>query len=514
MKLCRTCQRRYIDAQATCPLDDTRLVATTGAPASPQVGRVLGSYRLIGLLAEGAMGSIYIGAHTRLNRHVAIKVLRPELANRKDTIARFFEEARTVNRLEHPNIVQSIDLVEDVVDGAYCVLELLRGPNLKMRLDGGPQPLDSVIQVGAQIADALGAVHALDIVHRDLKPENLILVSRDGRDDFVKLIDFGVAQISHEAASGKPFGTAAYMAPEQAAGQRVDGRADLYSLGVILFEMATGRHPFPSRNDHEYEMRHANDAAVRPSRLRDGMPLELESIILRCLAKRPQQRYSSAAELAAALRAVDISVVVPTKRPTSRWLVGALAVAAAGAAAAYVVPRYVTTEAPAAHAASNPATAARPSPVPSPRPSSPIPSSPIPSSPVPSSPPPSSSDPSPSSPDASPAAPSASATVAVDFVSLPAGARVFREGETIPLGTTPFTVELPRSDHAMRVRFELAGYEPVEQDVALTAPIKIQTPLEKLPPAVPVRGSHPAPKADHPAPHPANREGVLDPFAK
>jgi homoserine dehydrogenase len=290
------------------------------------------------LLGEGGMGSIYIARHSGLGRVVAIKTLRPELANRKDNVARFFQEAHTINALKHPNIVESLDLVEDVVDGAYCVLELLRGPDLKARLASGPLPIDSAVRIGMQLADALGKVHAIGVVHRDLKPENLILIERDGREDFVKLIDFGIAQIGHQGAG--VFGTAAYMAPEQAAsGATVDRRADVYSLGVILFEMVTGRHPFPSQTDSAYLIAHADTKVPRPSKLSSRCPPALEAVILRCMEKNPDARYASADQVAAALRVID-------SRATSGGRAGVIAAglvlaAGAGVAAFLVLPQYL-----------------------------------------------------------------------------------------------------------------------------------------------------------------------------
>src|SRR5213075_1304031 len=137
MRTCPACHREYIDTQGACPLDQQALGIASSGKTPAGVGRVIGQYRLVCLLGEGGMGNIYIGAHTRLNRYAAIKLLKPELQHRKDAIARFFEEARTVNKIKHPNIVESIDLVEDVVDGAYCVLELLHGPSLKRKLLDG-----------------------------------------------------------------------------------------------------------------------------------------------------------------------------------------------------------------------------------------------------------------------------------------------------------------------------------------------------------------------------------------
>ncbi|MDQ3337092.1 MAG: serine/threonine protein kinase [Myxococcota bacterium] len=469
-----------MDALEACPLDQAQLDPPTGEEPPPGVGRVIGSYRLVCLLGEGGMGNIYVGAHTRLNRFAAIKLLKPELQNRHDAIARFFEEARTVNRIKHPNIVESIDLVEDVADGAYCVLELLHGPSLKRRLLDGRLPPDSAIRVGAQIADALHAVHALDIVHRDLKPDNLILIDRGGRSDYVKLIDFGVAQMGNDDASGMPFGTAAYMAPEQAAGERVDGRADVYSLGVLLFEMVTGIHPFPSTNDNEYVLRHADDTPPRPSKvlLEEQIPRELDAVILRCLEKRPKDRYPSAAAVAIALRAIDVT---PRKRRTG--LVIALgALAGAGIGAALIVPELLAKEPREAVAA--PVEAPAPVPAPMPKPDEPAP------------------------------APAQPETVTLKFVSTPSGAKVFRKGESVALGVTPFETTLVRASRTAAVHFELDGYEPMEVDASLAKSENISVTLDKLAPT-PVALDKPRTR-DKPAKtgkKPLQREGVMDPFA-
>jgi serine/threonine-protein kinase len=461
-----------------CPLDQAALDQPSGQKPPPGVGRVLGSYRLICLLGEGGMGNIYIGAHTRLNRYAAIKLLKPELQNRRDAIARFFEEARTVNRIKHPNIVESIDLVEDVVDGAYCVLELLHGPSLRRRLEDGRLPLDSAIRIGAQIADALHGVHALDIVHRDLKPDNLILIERGGRKDFVKLIDFGVAQMGTDDASGMPFGTAAYMAPEQAAGERVDGRADVYSLGVLLFEMVTGIHPFPSTNDNEYVLRHADDTPPRPSKilLDAQIPKELDQIILRCLAKKPQERFPTAAAVAVALRAIDVT---PKKKRTG--LVIALGtLAGAGIGAALIVPDLLEDKAREAVAAPAPP----PAPVPTPDP------------PKVEEPP----------------APVQPETVTLKFTSEPPGAKVFRQGESVALGITPFETTLVRAGNSTPVRFELDGYESMEVDASLEKSENISVTLDKIPTPVAL-DQKPRPRDKPAKKKPLQREGVMDPFA-
>jgi serine/threonine-protein kinase len=481
MKSCPSCKRKFVDGEGTCPLDDSRLAPAKGE--LPQgLGKQLGQYRLICQLGEGGMGNIYIGRHVTLGRCVAIKVLRQELTTRKDAVARFFQEANTINRLHHPNIIESIDLVEDVADGAYCVLELLRGPDLKTRLAGGQLSIESVLDIGAQIGDALAAVHALGIVHRDLKPENLILIDKDGRPDHVKLIDFGIAQIGEHGA-GVALGTAAYMAPEQAAGSAVDGRADVYSLGVLLFEMVTGRHPFPSKTDGEYVMRHADERPPRPGKLAPRCPPVLETVILRCLEKQPTERYPDAATVAKVLRAID-----PRTRQKSsvagKLVAGVLITGAVGAGAFYVVTTYLKPETRSASAA--PAKVAV----------APTPIAPAPPPPAPVEAP----------------APAAPSIVDIDVVSTPPGAKAYRLGETVPLGTTPFTVQLPRSDTPIQIRFDLSGYEAKQVEVPIAATMEIDVSLVKT-----KLTAHPAAPSPPPTVKPkgkVSREAVMDPFAQ
>lgn len=440
---------------------------------------------LVAQLGEGGMGTIYVGRHTGLGRYVAIKVLRPELASRKDNVARFFQEAHTINRLRHPNIVESIDLVEDAIDGAYCVLELLKGPDLKTRLARGPLPIDSAIRIGVQLADALGAVHALGVVHRDLKPENLILIQRDGRDDTVKLIDFGVAQIGADDAS--VVGTAAYMAPEQATPLLpVDRRADVYSLGVLLFEMVTGRHPFPSATDGEYILRHAEDKPPRPTKLASRCSQALEDIILRCLAKDPDDRFSDAAQVATALRLVKPRAAGPRVMP----IVVAGVVLAGGAAGAYVFFHKDEQPTPAPAVAQS----AQPKVTEGEAPGQPAP------------------------PEAAPA-PAAPQIVEISIVSSPAGATVYRMGETVALGVTPFTVSLPRSDTPTHMRFEHAGYaaKTIEVPIAESLEIDVNLTREATPDnarAVRLKTKPSSTQQSGEKPKKLQREGVIDPFAK
>jgi eukaryotic-like serine/threonine-protein kinase len=486
----------FIESEDTCALDETRLVNEAGkAPVG--VGRLLGSYQLVCLLGEGGMGNIYVGRHMQLHRYVAIKLLRPELAKRKDDVARFFHEAHTINRLRHPNIVESIDLVEDVVDGAYCVLELLKGDDLKTRLARGALPIESAIHIGVQLADALGKVHALGVVHRDLKPENLILIERDGRDDFVKLIDFGIAQIGSFGDNGI-VGTAAYMAPEQGVENApVDRRADIYALGVLLFEMVTGRHPFPSSTDSEYLVRHADTPPPKPSKLL-RCPPALEALILRCLDKNPERRYATADQVAATLRMID-----PRSRGAGRiaWFAVALLLAGGAAGAGYVlVPQYLAGTQ--AEAKVEPAPLAQETPKVEP-PVEQVTVEPIEVAPTETT------------TEAGPA------IVEIGIESAPPGASVYRAGETVALGVTPFTVPLSRSDKPVKMRFEKAGFQPKVIEVPIAASLEIEVTLAKHREPAAAKSSV---RIRKPTPKPATdtkqktqtlqREGTIDPFAK
>jgi serine/threonine protein kinase len=488
MNTCSSCQRSFVDDLRVCPLDGGGLVSRPGLPPE-NLGRVLGTYRLVGLLGEGGMGTIYIGAHTRLDRYVAIKILRPELARRHENVARFFDEARTINGLAHPNIIESIDMVDDPVDGAYCVLELLRGPSLKELLADGALPIGAAIHIAVQLAGALSAVHAQGIVHRDLKPDNLILVERDDDPYHVKLIDFGVAQMSNASSDGAPYGTAAYMAPEQAAGERVDGRADIYALGVLLFEMVTGIHPFPSATDHEYTIRHAHDDVPRVSAFaRVTISPLLDRIVETCLAKQPEHRYATAAEVVSALYAIHSDERERVRGRKWAWAAAALVVAAAAGVIALVSDSFIGLPTP-------PQVVASPSP--------PTP----PQEPPAAAPPPVVPTPTP--------APAAPKEIELGFESQPAGASVLRRGESVPLCTTPCTIPILRSDRTMHVQIALDGYKPFETEVTASAPSTVTATLEPLR----VARATKRPPAARPRPEPATkkpmqREGVVNPFEK
>ncbi len=238
---CGACGYRYESSIDACPIDHRALPSADAASAD------LGSYRLLERLGEGGMGAVYRAVHRKLGRAVAIKVLQKELTSDRGMINRFFHEARAANTIRHENVIEVYDFVEDG-ENVYFVMELLRGRDLHDTLhrNGGesvPLVPRRAVRVLEQVAAGLHATHLRGIVHRDLKPENIFLCHRNGVDDFVKIIDFGIAKMSRpdglSTVAGAVLGTPEYIAPEQARGIHIDGRADIYSLGCIAFEMLT-----------------------------------------------------------------------------------------------------------------------------------------------------------------------------------------------------------------------------------------------------------------------------------
>ncbi len=215
----------------------------------PFVGRTIGNFVLSRKVGEGGMGAVYLGEHNRISRRAAIKVLLPELASEPEVVARFLNEARASADIKHPHVIEISDFGELDDGTSYLVMEWLQGRSLADRMGAARVPVTQALHIGRQIAEALEAAHQRGVVHRDLKPDNVFLVERDGDADFVKVLDFGIAKILRGATelhtqTGAIMGTPGYMAPEQCRGEVVDPRADLYALGVILYEMLGGRLPF------------------------------------------------------------------------------------------------------------------------------------------------------------------------------------------------------------------------------------------------------------------------------
>ena len=261
-----------------------------------RVGKTLGNFRILECLGSGGAGMIWKAEDLSLGRIVALKALRPELASDSDMAQRFRAEARTLAKLSHANIASLFSLIEDD-DGLFLVLECVDGNTLASLLaTSGPLPLDSAFALFHQVLDGVGHAHDAGIVHRDLKPSNLMVDAR-GR---VKVMDFGIARVAGVARTthhGKLVGTPEYMSPEQVRGEDATIRSDLYSLGIVLFEMLTGRPPFRASASFELMRAQIEDAPPDPRALRPELDARVATALLRALAKRPAERFATTREL-------------------------------------------------------------------------------------------------------------------------------------------------------------------------------------------------------------------------
>jgi serine/threonine protein kinase len=290
----------------------TRMDSPFTDPARPILGRVIGgNFRVVQLIGAGAMGHVYQAEQLSLGKMVALKLLRSELMGDEKLIKRFELEARSASQLDHPNSIQIIDFGRDG-DLLYIAMELLPGVDLgQLILREGPLPAARIGRIMDQVLAALDEAHAHGIVHRDLKPGNIMLVSRRGDPDHVKVCDFGIAkaQTSTEAVGltlkGLVCGTPEYMSPEQARGEEVDGRSDLYAVGVILYQLVTGELPFTASSPVGILSKHLAEDPVRPSLRQPGLALSLafEDVIMHALEKEPMDRPATALELRRLLRA-------------------------------------------------------------------------------------------------------------------------------------------------------------------------------------------------------------------
>jgi len=274
------------------------------------VGRTISHYKIVAQLGAGGMGVVYRGEDTRLGREVAIKFVSEDAALAEQAVNRLRSEARAASALNHPNICTIYDIGED--DGhPFIVMELMKGQTLRDRLAAGPLRVHQLVDIGIEASDALHATHSDGIIHRDIKPGNIFLTDRG----HVKLLDFGLAKITprfpgsgttfaapEQTGVGITIGTVSYMSPEQAAGEELDGRTDLFSLGVVLYECATGRHPFPGKTSAVILAAILNKTPAAPVTLNPELPLRLQDIINNCLEKDRELRYQSAADLRADLK--------------------------------------------------------------------------------------------------------------------------------------------------------------------------------------------------------------------
>src|SRR6202041_665906 len=264
------------------------------------IGQTVSHYRILGKLGGGGMGVVYEAEDLKLGRHVALKFIPENLAHDPKSLERFTREARAASQLNHPNIC-TIHGIEDNNGHPFIVMEKLDGESLKAHIAGHPMKLEEVLDVGVQVADALVASHAKGIVHRDIKPANIVLTPTGQ----AKVLDFGLAKLVHTGAEedqsltavGIIPGTAVYMSPEQARSETVDARSDLFSFGVVLYEMATGKKPFTGNNSLMTLDAVLHSKPVSPREINPKIPVELEGIIGKAMEKDRNHRYQSAAEM-------------------------------------------------------------------------------------------------------------------------------------------------------------------------------------------------------------------------
>jgi serine/threonine-protein kinase len=306
MRYCPTCGVRFSEEVGFCPTDGspTNVMEDVGPVVDPLLGRVIdGRYRVEAQIGEGGMGVVYLASHTVLGKKLALKVLRGEMAKDEDTVKRFMQEAQAATAIGQQNIVDISDFGQLPDGTTYFVMEHLAGQALtKLIKQGGSIPMVDAIRIVRQIASALGAAHQVGVVHRDLKPDNIMLINRGGNPYFVKVLDFGIAKVGGAASkltkTGMVFGTPHYMAPEQAAGQAVDQRTDVYALGVIMYEMFTGKVPFDADTFMAILSKHMFEAPIPPSQQFADVKLgAIEDVILKALAKKPEDRYQRMEEL-------------------------------------------------------------------------------------------------------------------------------------------------------------------------------------------------------------------------
>ena len=302
MKRCTTCGSEFADDAVYCQWDGAPL-AQESAEVDPYIGQVLkDQIEILAPLGQGGMGTVYRAVQRGFDRTIAVKILHADLARNPEVLARFHREAKIASRLEHPNIVHVYQF-GDLPDGnLFLAMEFLDGRSLLevLRADGSIE-IGRALHIAQQICAALGEAHEAGIIHRDLKPENIMLVRRGSDPDFVKILDFGIAKFVTSEGQGDVhtqqglvFGTARYISPEGASGDPVDARSDVYSLGVVLYQMLSGEVPFHSENPISLLLMHINDKPppLRGKARAGHVPPAVEEVVMRALTKRPADRYA------------------------------------------------------------------------------------------------------------------------------------------------------------------------------------------------------------------------------
>jgi hypothetical protein len=323
VKTCPVCGEAYEDDVKFCPRDGSTLRAKS--PTADLVGQVVADrYHIIKKLGEGGMGAVYLGEHVKMGRKSAIKVMNPSMAGDPDAISRFNREAANASRISHPNVCQIYDFGETPDGTIYLAMEFIEGVALTAIIEReGALPAARAAKILKQAADALAAAHELGIVHRDLKPDNVMVVQGKNGADIVKVVDFGIAKAvagdetgQKVTKTGLVVGTPEYMSPEQLSGDKLDGRSDIYSLGLVFYRMLTGVLPFQADSAQETMIKRLTDepmslAAARPD---ITFPPELQVVLDKALARLPADRYANAAQFGRDAEAAVAGLQLPRTR--------------------------------------------------------------------------------------------------------------------------------------------------------------------------------------------------------
>jgi eukaryotic-like serine/threonine-protein kinase len=302
-------------------------IVLNGLRAELRVARQFGQYQLIKKLGEGGMGEVYLAEHNLLKRPCALKLIKPEAGSDPVAMARFEREVQSAARLSHPNTIEVFDYGLTGDGTFYYVMEYLRGKSLsELVRTHGPLPAGRLIYLMRQVCAGLAEAHGIGLVHRDLKPANVFVAVRGGESDVSKVLDFGLVKLTRDPGAANltsemsVSGTPMFMAPEQTVGDRsLDARADIYALGAVMYHALTGQPPFTGENAFAIMMAHARDPVVPPSQLNPDVPADLEQVVLRCLAKKPEDRYPNVKALSQALAACQAASDWGANRAEAWW---------------------------------------------------------------------------------------------------------------------------------------------------------------------------------------------------
>ena len=350
MRKCNQCGEMYDGAEMFCPVDGAKLVKPGGEAITldieatdredyvepledAYIGKVIqGRYKVLNKIGEGGMGVVYVAEHVEIEKKVALKVLRDDFSKRPEVVERFRQEARSASKIGHPHIVDVTDFGQLDDGGVFFAMEHLSGCGLNEICRGETVPLVRAVTIIEQIARALKAAHEKGIVHRDMKPENVFLIQRDERQDFVKILDFGIAKISDRDNEGKRltktgmiFGTPEYMSPEQAAGKELDHRVDVYALGCIMFELFTGEVPYDGDSFMAILTKHMFETipAIDEVYPQTDVPESVRAVVYKAMAKETEDRYNDMDDLREDLERalVDANYIVehPNRETTIRF---------------------------------------------------------------------------------------------------------------------------------------------------------------------------------------------------